>query len=250
MRASRARASGGIRFGASEYANTVPLLYRLLRAAPGGRLCVRVPSALPGMLHGGEVDVALVPVGALAGDRRLERLPGVGVCAKARVRSVLIKLHKPLPEVVRVRTDAASRTSNALARILLTRQHGLKVEMVGPDGAGPVDAEVMIGDRALCSVPARFGDLDMGAEWNAMTGLPFVFAVWACRAGDPRKKEYTGIVRYARDAGVASLSQIIAAESRRLGLARARCREYLVRCIHYRVGRRETEAMARFESML
>lgn len=246
---SQSRKSG-LRFGASDYANSVPLLYCLKQVMPEARLIKRVPSAMPGLLHDNKVDIALVPVGALVGDRQLDRIPGVGVCAKTVVRSVLIKLHKPLKQVVRVRMDAASRTSNALARILLTQRYGLKVEMVNPSEPGPIDAEVMIGDRALRSEPARCGDLDMAKEWKAMTGLPFVFAVWACRAGDPRKAEYTRMVRRVCDAGVAALPEIIAVESCRLGLSRKRCEEYFSKCIHYKLGRRETQAIALFSSML
>lgn len=241
---------GGVRFGASDYANTVPLLYRLKDVFPGGRLVKRVPSAMPGMLYGDSVDVALVPVGALVGDDRLERLPGVGVCARATVRSVLIKLYKPLDEVRRVRMDAASRTSNALARIIFQRQYGMQVEMVAAGDRTPVDAEVMIGDKALGAAPAPYGDFDLGEAWNRLTGLPFVFAVWACRAGDPRNGEYAGIVQRARDAGVAVLPQIIEEEARRLGLAPERCRQYLAECIHYTVGQREISAIELFGTMI
>jgi chorismate dehydratase len=243
-------AKGGVRFGSSDYANTVPLVYCLKDVFPGGRLVKRVPSAMPGMLHGDSVDVALVPVGALLGDDRLEMLPGVGVCARAAVLSVLIKLYKPLSEVRRVRMDAASRTSNALARIIFRRQHGLQVEMIGGHDGGAVDAEVMIGDKALGSAPAPCGDVDLGEAWNRLTGLPFVFAVWACRAGDPRNREYAGIVQRARDAGVVALAEIVGEESRRLGLAQELCREYLAERIHYTVGQREVEAMKLFGEML
>lgn len=240
----------GMTFGASDYANTLPLLYCLKDVMPGVRLIKRVPSAMPGLLHGGGVDVALAPVGALLDDGRMDMIPGVGVCARGAVRSVLVKLHKPLGEVRRVRMDAASRTSNVLAGVVLARRHGRAVEMVGADDPGPVDAEVMIGDRALCAGPARCGDLDLGEEWSAMTGLPFVFAMWACRAGDPRTDEYAGIVQRARDAGVKALPVIIEEESRRLGLAREVCEEYLAKSIHYTVGPREVEAIELFGTMM
>lgn len=237
-------------FAASAYANAVPLLCFLQEQNPSLRLLQDVPSTLPARLLGGEADVALIPVAALLAEPRLELLPGIGVCARTQVRSVLLKLRRPAAEVVTVASDPASRTSNALARILLARRYGRRGSLRDAAAGEAPDAQVMIGDRALCSAPAPCGDLDLAAEWHAMTGLPFVFAVWACRAGDSRKEEFTRIARRARDAGVAALGALAQSEARRLDLPLARCQEYFTRCIHYEMGAGETEAIRLFGELL
>ena len=47
------------------------------------------------------------------------------------------------------------------------------------------DAALLIGDPALEADPAALGlqKIDLGDEWTAMTGLPFVYAAWTGRAG-------------------------------------------------------------------
>ena len=46
-----------------------------------------------------------------------------------------------------------------------------------------VDAAMAIGDEALCMKQAQAMpfELDLGAAWQELTGLPFVFGVWAVR---------------------------------------------------------------------
>src|SRR3989442_12938127 len=45
------------------------------------------------------------------------------------------------------------------------------------------DAAFLIGDAALTADTTGLLVLDLAAEWFALTGLPFVFAMWAVRAG-------------------------------------------------------------------
>ena len=103
------------------------------------------------------------------------------------MRSVCLFHRGPLERVRRVALDTSSRTSVALARVLLRARLGRDPQYV-PMGPGLVDmlavadAALMIGDPAL----DQEGDvlrLDLGEEWLRVTGLPFVFAFWAGRAG-------------------------------------------------------------------
>ena len=70
-----------------------------------------------------------------------------------------------------------SATSVVLTRVLLGG-----VDLVPLDE--PADAKMLIGDAALHSA---FEDptphYDLGRLWQERTGLPMVFAVWACREG-------------------------------------------------------------------
>jgi chorismate dehydratase len=236
-------------FAASWYANTAPLAHFLAAVNPSVRVVSEPPSAVAEMLLDGRADAGLIPVVDLFGGG-LVRVGGFGVCAHDEVRSVLIKCYRPLPEIRVVAEDPASHTSNALAAILLKDRFGLAVRFVPAAQGVEPDAKVAIGDRALCEPPAPFGDYDMAREWKALTGLPFVFAVWAHRPGHPRSAELAEIVRQAKEAGVAAIDELARLTSVRLGLSLASCQTYLRETIHYDVGPREEQAIERFRELV
>ena len=235
---------------ASEYANSVPLTRFIRAVCPAARVVNEPPSCTAALLIEGRADAALVPVASALRQDALAVVPGIGVCARHAVRSVLLKCRRPVERIRSVAADPASCTSNALARIILHRRYGQRIEMRTPGAGGEADAEVMIGDRALHEPPAPCGDLDLAAEWHALTGRPFVCAVWACRAGDPRQGRIARILSQARKAGVKALPQLAASESERLGLPLAQCLDYFRNCIYYEVGLEEEEAMQRFGEMM
>jgi chorismate dehydratase len=164
-----------------------------------------------------------------------------------------VKLYfRTRPErVARLAVDEGSRTSAALARILLAERHGVEpnVETLAI-GAGladtSADAVLLIGDRAILPQRAAFQLVwDLGDEWCRWTGLPFVFAVWAARAGVEIGPLETALAE-ARDSGRANLAAIAAAEAAAHGLTVPQCLSYLRDNLHYDLGARERAALARF----
>jgi predicted solute-binding protein len=71
------------------------------------------------------------------------------------------------------------------------------------------DAALLIGDAALYQEHETNGldKIDLGKEWAAMTGLPFVWAVWAGRE-DVVSQTHVEALTAARDAGMQSLDAI------------------------------------------
>ena len=61
--------------------------------------------------------------------------------------------------------------------------------------------------RAQAYVAAS-NDHDLAAMWKEMTGLPFVFAVWACRAGHPEADALTEIALAARAEGLRRIDEL------------------------------------------
>lgn len=236
-------------FAASWYANTAPLAHFLSAVNDSVRVASAPPSAVADMVRAGRADAGLIPVVDLFGGG-LVQIGGIGVCAHDEVQSVLIKCYRPLPEIRVVAEDPASHTSNALAAILLKDRFGLAVRFVPAAQAVEPDAAVAIGDRALCEPPAAFGDYDMAREWKALTGLPFVFAVWAHRPDHARSAELAEIARRAKEAGVAAMDELARLTSVRLGLPLANCLRYLRETIHYDVGPREEQAIERFRDLV
>jgi len=237
-------------FAAVKYANAAPLAHFLPGVDDRAVVTYGRPSSLLAELESGRADVALVPVAAFLGAPGLRMIDGIGICADGRVESVLIKCRRPLAEVRLVEPDAASRTSNALAAILLAEHVHLPAEVRQARPGEQADAAVCIGDRALRDPPAPAGDYDMAAMWKEMTHLPFVFAVWAHRADFPDSEVLSGIARAARAAGLRRLEELAAIQAEKLSLPIERLREYFCRSVHYEVGPREIQAMELFGERL
>jgi chorismate dehydratase len=165
-----------IRLGRISYANMAPVFYEL--DGEGLEQVSGVPTTLNRMLISGEIDVA--PISSIeyarnAGSLRL--LPRLCVSAEGAVDSIQLITRKPIEQVRSVAVTPESATSVVLTRVLLG-----EVDLV-PLGE-PADAKMLIGDAALRSA---FDDptphYDLGRLWQERTGLPMVFAVWACREG-------------------------------------------------------------------
>ena len=179
-----------VRVGAVGYLNARPLTWALDRDPGRWRIRYDLPSVCSALLHAGEVDLGLVPsIDYLhAEDYRL--VPGVGIGSRGRIASVALYSRLPVDRISRIALDTSSRTSVTLIRVLCRHRFGIEPEFVphGPDLAamtGRYDAGLLIGDPAFDADHQALGlnKVDLGEEWTAMTGLPFVYAAWTGRPG-------------------------------------------------------------------
>lgn len=241
----------GLRVGAVQYLNTKPLIHGL--ANRGLDLSFDLPSRLADRLASGALDIALIPSVELFRQPNQRIVSDACIACRGPVMSVKL-LFRTAPDRARtLAMDEGSRTSAALAQILLARRFGIRPRTeVLPIGSTSentsADAVLLIGDRALgpadCSGAFQVV-WDLGDEWCRWTGLPFVFAVWAARPG----VDLVGIVERlnaAKDAGKANLAAIAAAEAGRHGLTVPQCLSYLRDNLHYDLGTRELEALRLF----
>lgn len=236
-------------FGAVSYCNAAPLAHFLPESGRGVRVVYDRPSQLAARLLDGGVDVALIPVVDYFAYSSLKMIGGLGICADGDVRSVVLRCTRPLKGVRTVAPDPASRTSNALARILLEDHFHLSARVQRCSPGESADASVVIGDRALCEEPGEFGDYDLGGAWKAMTSLPFVFAVWAYRQDHPDRQSLGRIAHKARDLGVGRIDELAAIHAKKLSLGADDCREYLTSVIKYDLGSAERSAMELFRQL-
>src|SRR5690348_5997261 len=143
-----------IRIGAVNYLNTKPLIHDLEDLAPDAELVLDVPSRLADRLELGELDVALIPVIEYFRAGSYTVVPDIAIAGNGPVLSVTLFSRKPWPEIRRVALDEGSRTSAALAQVLLRQRHGVRPEVVplpldrGAEDAD-ADAVLLIGDRAM-----------------------------------------------------------------------------------------------------
>lgn len=237
-------------FAGAPYSNSAPLVEKLVETDPRVRVINDHPSRLVADLNAGRADVALIPVAHLFSHPELVMLEGLGVAADGPVQSVLLKCNVPLDQIKTVGRDPASATSNALAGILLKQHFDCNAEFHDFQTLEKPDAAVVIGDRALCSDPAPAGDIDLAEAWKDMTGLPFVFAVWAVRKDFPDIKAVTGIAHKAYEAAAQSLEKIAARYATQLGGSEAFWHDYLANSIHYKLTVRDRAGMEQFKRML
>jgi chorismate dehydratase len=175
-----------IRVGAVSYLNTKPFIYGLEHGPAKDQieLVVDYPSRLVNMLKTGQIDIGLVPVGALPGLGDYHIVSDYCIGTEGEVASVAVFSEVPMEEIETVYLDYQSRTSVLLCRLLFEKYWKKTVcfkeagdesylEQIKGKTAG-----LIIGDRALMN-RSRFQYIyDLGAAWNEMTGLPFIFAVW------------------------------------------------------------------------
>jgi chorismate dehydratase len=204
----------GLRIGAVGYLNTLPLVHGL-DAVPG-RFAVRfdVPSRCAELLHAGEIDLGLIPSIALASGDDYRVVPGVAIASNGPVASVAVFSSKPLASIGSIALDTSSRTSVALLRVLCRERFGIapRLEADAPsldDMLRRCDAALLIGDPALFADHAARGllKIDLGEEWTALTGLPFVWAFWAGRPSVVTADVCRALAD-ARDRGVAAVDEI------------------------------------------
>ena len=165
-----------VRLGRISYVNMAPVFYRVdaeVEEVQG------VPTELNRMLVAGALDTAPISSIAYARDAdKLRLLPRLCVASEGAVDSIQLVTRVPLEQVGAVAVTPESATSVALTKVLLPEAAQAPLEAYE---SGEAEAKLLIGDAALRSA---FEDptphYDLGKLWLERTGLPMVFAVWAC----------------------------------------------------------------------
>ena len=240
-----------LRIGGVSYLNSRPLIHGLERLAPQVTLETDLPSRLADRLAAGELDAALVP------SIEYFRRPGYVVVSDAcvacdgPVRSVKLYSRVPVERIASLALDEGSRTSAALARILLAERFGRRPR-IEPLGIGKsvedsrADAVMLVGDRGMLPAGGSFAFVwDLGQEWGSWSGLPFVFAMWVARA-ECDLDELARVLSAARDEGCRRLAEIARCEAPRVGLPEGECLAYFRENLRFHLGPREQEGLRRF----
>ena len=216
-------AAARVRLGAVGYLNARPLVYGL-EHEPRFDLRYDIPSECARLLHDRRIDLGLIPsIEYLRGPRPYAFVPGPAVTSRGPVASVAIYTRLEPGDIRSIAMDTSSRTSVALATVLLRRAFGAAPVAVpmAPDldaMLARADAALIIGDHALFLNPrsepesairpgSAIRKVDLGELWTAETGLPFVYAVWA---GWPDALSLEDVARLqrARDEGVANADDV------------------------------------------
>lgn len=243
-----------LRLGAVSYLNTKPLVYGLDAYPDHFDVRFDVPAKCAELLHDGRVDLGLIPaIEYLRGDYAI--VPDISIASNGDVATVAVFTRKPIGEVETLALDLSSRTSVALTRVLCAKRWHIapKFTPAEPDLEAMLrraDAALVIGDPAFEIDPVKHQvtKIDLGAEWKALTGLPFVYAMWVGRPG-AASAEQCRALQAARDRGLESLGAI----AKQVGGGDARLEQralvYLRDNLKYGLGPDEQAGLRRFHEL-
>lgn len=242
-----------LRLGAVSYLNTKPLVYGL----DPERFDIRfdVPSKCATLLHEGSVDIGLIPAIEYLRGADFHIVPGVSIASDGAVATVALFTRTPIADVKTLALDLSSRTSVALTRVLCAKHWRIDPVFTPaePDLEAMLsraDAALVIGDPAFEIDPekSRVTKIDLGAEWKAMTGLSFVYAMWVGRAGAATAEQCRAL-QEARDRGVAHLAEIARDVSGGDRGLEDRSLRYLRDNLKFGLGEREVAGLRRFHEL-
>jgi len=241
-----------LRVGIVNYLNSKPLAWGFLKGHHADLFApsYHPPAMVARLLAQGNLDIGLIPSIEVQRIPNLRVLPDMCIAARHEVRSVILVSRGPVEDVRRVALDQNSRTSATLVRILLKERYGLDPEYLHdrPDPErmlSEADAALIIGDPALRVDRERYRIIDLAAEWNELTGHPFVFAVWAVRpeVDIPDLPFYfKSSLRY----GLSSLDTVVREAAAELNLDSSEVRAYLTENLSFFLRQEELEGLEEF----
>jgi chorismate dehydratase len=206
-----------IRVGIVNYLNTKPLIYGLEQPPISERieLVGAYPAKLASMLANDEIDVGLIPVAAIPSLGTYYIAGDYCIGAEGEIASVCLFSEVPMTEIKKVYLDYQSRSSVALLKWLMKEYWGIQpdiVESTGEEYRSEIKgttAGLVIGDRALEQRKISTFIYDLGSEWRAITGLPFVFAAWVSKQKLP--DDFIEMFNKANALGLQHIDEIVAA---------------------------------------
>ncbi len=244
-----------IRVGRIPYINCYPVYGAIDRGLVSleAELVTGTPTQLNALAAADALDVSVVSAVEYArASSRYLLLPDLAISCDGPVRSVMLFSRLPVEMLGgrRVMLSRSSMTSAALLRLLFREVWRVEPEFTGGEAevsdlarfAGEShDARLVIGDAALLlgahtngdergrGLPAYPYAYDLGSEWKAWTGLPFVFAVWVAQRAVPVRRALNVHARLieSRDWGLNNITVLAAQAAQTTGLDRCSCEAFL-----------------------
>ena len=269
-----------LRISIVQYLNTAPLVRGFTHGPLRGKyqLSFTVPSQCAEALRAGAADVAIIPAIEYQRIDDLVVLPNLSIASKKSVRSLLLVSKKPIEEVTRIALDSSSRSTQVLVCILCAKRWGIAPECFEADPElpamlGAADAALLIGDPALrlaldaesngtrdaaerITCPGAIAGrpeggalfvYDVVEQWQALTRLPAVLAVWAARP-DAATPEVVQDFQQSLAFGLEHLDEISREAAQGLGLPVGKLRRYLEENIDYTLDAENLRGLGKYFS--
>ena len=222
------------------------------------------PSELNTMLAREELDIS--PVSSAAYARNQDHwllLPDLSIACFGKVMSVLLVSRLPMERLAgkKVILTEESATAAALLNLLfaLKKIHPRfetgkikRPEEIQDD----ISAGLVIGDSALKEKWENHFDYvwDLGRMWQGLTGLPFVFALWAVRKSFAQKhpEAVAAMIEQfhiSKQEGLNNMDQIVRMAVDKLHLSEDICRKYFLK-LNYNLNPIQIRGLVTFFSEL
>jgi chorismate dehydratase len=227
-----------------KYVNARPLV----RGWPG-EVYFDHPARLCQRLGAGDLDAALVSSFEFLRNPIYRIVDGVAIASRGPVYSVVVAFEHG-SDLREIEIDPASATAVSLLRILRAERGRDFLPLTMPqDNLSPLQpgrARFLIGDQAIefrRKFGATYSYWDEGEEWQSLTSLPFVYALWLIRPEVTDPGALADSLRRARDTNLNDLDGLIAEEAK---FDRAFCRIYYLEHLRFAFGETEKEGLDLF----
>jgi len=239
-----------LRIGKLSYLNNLPIYYHFLNHHPYLANKHTIIEGSPRFLNQGirKGDIDLSVVSSIEYARNFDDyliLPDFSISSQGPVESVLLFSRVPLEELHQrpLLLSSDSETSVALIKIIFS-QYG--VEPLYMRGKVPESEKESFGFNNEFAAMLVIGDMalqlhgqspypyvyDLGEEWQKITGLPFVFALWIVRqevftsTPDLVFEVYHALIE-SRNYSLGHLEEVIASAQKPASLSPSGCLHYL-----------------------
>ncbi len=160
-----------------------------------------------------ELSAALVSPLEYAKDSSDYRIvPNVGVISAQADSSIVVRFREGVKNIKTLAVDPSFASEIIITRIVLAEEFGIEPRILPMIASvesmlQKADAALLAGDAAFRNGKDSEDIIDIVEEWNEMTGLPLVHAIWCGREQDLTKED----IQQLQDAmmrGVAGITDI------------------------------------------
>lgn len=242
-----------LRIGRIPYLHAEPFYVDMARR--GLALIELTPRAVGVAAANGEIDAGPVPlVDSFHLEDRMQAVAGFCIASVQEAGSSLLFSVKPIETLAGTYIGVTEEASTAprLLDVLLRLKYRVRTVNYGPLTASH-EAFLLIGNEGLrqrMGTPDFPYIYDLGAEWHAWTGLPFVFSRWMVRKDvSPRDRALLEESLYAGlEEGIDALCQL-AQPRADLHMLPRDVAQY-IQGFQYYIGRSEQQAIDQFQRYL
>ncbi|CUU08077.1 chorismate dehydratase [Candidatus Thermokryptus mobilis] len=243
----------GKKLGVVDFLNAKPLIYAIEenKVPHSFELLYDIPSQIAVKLLNKEINAGLVPsIHYAKYSVKYRIVPEVCIASRGAVKSIRLYFRKDLRDIKSVAVDISSMTSVVLARVILSEKYDVRPKFIAmkPNLENMLleaDAALLIGDNALFEPTGYASYLDLGDEWDDLTGLPFVYALWVGRRESLSEDDVLALIN-SKNYGIQNIDTISYEASQRYGVDFDFCKSYLTENLFYELGEQEIAGMKEF----
>ena len=232
-----------VNLGRISYMNVAPVYYGIDNGLKPDWLKIvsAPPSILNNMMEKGELDIS--PVSSVAYAKHQDEwllLPDLSIACFGKIMSVILVSKKPFENLTNNKVIITDRSAAAaeLIKLLFSIKKVKPVFETRPIQCPDeikkyAEAALIIGDKALKEKwHVHFDHIyDLGEMWLELTGMTFVFALWAVRKSfaDKKLEVVSSIIKLfniSKKQGKKNIEHIAATASEILGIDIVICRKY------------------------